>query len=136
MIRRPPRSTRTDTLFPYTTLFRSKDRKRTGESNSRRGESNGFDGRRRFAQYVRGTVRGTVRGVGRRRRNLAFGFHQSRVGQAQGRLPEYGRVPESATVAASTREGARAAESRWQPDRCRGLERGLHQDRKIGRAHV
>src|SRR3546814_13218609 len=25
MIRRPPRSTRTDTLLPYTTLFRSKD---------------------------------------------------------------------------------------------------------------
>src|SRR3546814_7264915 len=28
MIRRPPRSTRTDTLFPYTTLFRSRDRNR------------------------------------------------------------------------------------------------------------
>src|SRR3546814_2459177 len=28
MIRRPPRSTRTDTLFPYTTLFRSPGRKR------------------------------------------------------------------------------------------------------------
>src|SRR3546814_18407094 len=27
MIRRPPRSTRTDTLFPYTTLFRSVERK-------------------------------------------------------------------------------------------------------------
>src|SRR3546814_8655767 len=26
MIRRPPRSTRTDTLFPYTTLFRSHGR--------------------------------------------------------------------------------------------------------------
>src|SRR3546814_12263836 len=26
MIRRPPGSTRTDTLFPYTTLFRSRDR--------------------------------------------------------------------------------------------------------------
>src|SRR3546814_13952642 len=26
MIRRPPRSTRTDTLFPYTTLFRSASR--------------------------------------------------------------------------------------------------------------
>src|SRR3546814_11700317 len=26
MIRRPPRSTRTDTLFPYTTLFRSLDK--------------------------------------------------------------------------------------------------------------
>src|SRR3546814_6474451 len=25
MIRRPPRSTRTDTLFPYTTLFRSRN---------------------------------------------------------------------------------------------------------------
>src|SRR3546814_16974165 len=28
MIRRPPRSTRTDTLFPYTTLFRSHDFRR------------------------------------------------------------------------------------------------------------
>src|SRR3546814_11625760 len=27
MIRRPPRSTRTDTLFPYTTLFRSQAQK-------------------------------------------------------------------------------------------------------------
>src|SRR3546814_3750528 len=27
MIRRPPRSTRTDTLFPYTTLFRSRVRR-------------------------------------------------------------------------------------------------------------
>src|SRR3546814_9651628 len=26
MIRRPPRSTRTDTLFPYTTLFRSMEK--------------------------------------------------------------------------------------------------------------
>src|SRR3546814_21002706 len=26
MIRQPPRSTRTDTLFPYTTLFRSPDK--------------------------------------------------------------------------------------------------------------
>src|SRR3546814_12916485 len=28
MIRRPPRSTRTDTLFPYTTLFRSRHKTR------------------------------------------------------------------------------------------------------------
>src|SRR3546814_8978598 len=28
MIRRPPRSTRTDTLFPYTTLFRSSGQRR------------------------------------------------------------------------------------------------------------
>src|SRR3546814_361155 len=30
MIRRPPRSTRTDTLFPYTTLFRSAGSRATG----------------------------------------------------------------------------------------------------------
>src|SRR3546814_16714259 len=31
MIRRPPRSTRTDTLFPYTTLFRSAQRRAVGD---------------------------------------------------------------------------------------------------------
>src|SRR3546814_19554940 len=31
MIRRPPRSTRTDTLFPYTTLFRSNQRSTDAE---------------------------------------------------------------------------------------------------------
>src|SRR3546814_6228721 len=31
MIRRPPRSTRTDTLFPYTTLFRSPRRNRADQ---------------------------------------------------------------------------------------------------------
>src|SRR3546814_4558658 len=35
MIRRPPRSTRTDTLFPYTTLFRSLP----GRHGDRRGRS-------------------------------------------------------------------------------------------------
>src|SRR3546814_4697951 len=36
MIRRPPRSTRTDTLFPYTTLFRSCGHKQDGCSRSNR----------------------------------------------------------------------------------------------------
>src|SRR3546814_6484391 len=35
MIRRPPRSTRTDTLFPYTTLFRSGDRGIEGQAAAR-----------------------------------------------------------------------------------------------------
>src|SRR3546814_18956522 len=35
MIRRPPRSTRTDTLFPYTTLFRSADRLRPSDHPAR-----------------------------------------------------------------------------------------------------
>src|SRR3546814_12484113 len=39
MIRRPPRSTRTDTLFPYTTLFRSIGRRRTEiHGDPRRGD--------------------------------------------------------------------------------------------------
>src|SRR3546814_8112139 len=42
MIRRPPRSTRTDTLFPYTTLFRS-NQSRAFPPASRRGRN-----RRRF----------------------------------------------------------------------------------------
>src|SRR3546814_18479587 len=36
MIRRPPRSTRTDTRFPYTTLFRSGDHARKGDDTARR----------------------------------------------------------------------------------------------------
>src|SRR3546814_19902934 len=43
MIRRPPNSTRTDTLFPYTTLFRSMaaDPTRSGASGKRRSGSGG-----------------------------------------------------------------------------------------------
>src|SRR3546814_13019518 len=41
MIRRPPRSTRTDTLFPYTTLFRS-DRVKGGKWNGDVTLSNGM----------------------------------------------------------------------------------------------
>src|SRR3546814_5353480 len=49
MIRRPPRSTRTDTLFPYTTLFRSR----------RKEEGRGF---RTKAQRHKGT-KGAVSGA-------------------------------------------------------------------------
>src|SRR3546814_2840326 len=49
MIRRPPRSTRTDTLFPYTTLFRSTQRSRSrrdgiqyAEQPERRSRGTGF----------------------------------------------------------------------------------------------
>src|SRR3546814_2406354 len=35
MIRRPPRSTRTDTLFPYTTLFRSAPQQRRDQQDRR-----------------------------------------------------------------------------------------------------
>src|SRR3546814_4130186 len=45
MIRRPPRSTRTDTLFPYTTLFRSDDDERVRarrRAKARAGDRAGF----------------------------------------------------------------------------------------------
>src|SRR3546814_14254329 len=35
MMRRPPRSTRTDTLFPYTTLFRSHDGRHEQQTDQR-----------------------------------------------------------------------------------------------------
>src|SRR3546814_9201498 len=41
MIRRPPRSTRTDTLFPYTTLFRSDHPRHAGRHARSRGRSGG-----------------------------------------------------------------------------------------------
>src|SRR3546814_12396797 len=46
MIRRPPRSTRTDTLFPYTTLFRSGQE---GDGRGRSAEQEQRDGQFRAA---------------------------------------------------------------------------------------
>src|SRR3546814_3646075 len=69
MIRRPPRSTRTDTLFPYTTLFRSNLAGRWHRCNRlgcRRRDGHGFgrsigcSKRRRFGSW-------TGRRIGQRR---------------------------------------------------------------------
>src|SRR3546814_13556447 len=49
MIRRPPRSTRTDTLFSYTTLFRSVERRRCADRTGAGG------GARRIAMLTRET---------------------------------------------------------------------------------
>src|SRR3546814_4269843 len=50
MIRRPPRSTRTDTLFPYTTLFRSRRAPHARPATTRRGTTKA----RRFRESRRG----------------------------------------------------------------------------------
>src|SRR3546814_6544087 len=42
MIRRPPRSTRTDTLFPYTTLFRSPRESAAARKHCGRPDSCGY----------------------------------------------------------------------------------------------
>src|SRR3546814_8489696 len=62
MIRRPPKSTRTDTLFPYTTLFRSR-KVRRGRSHPSPGGSD--EGRLR-ATRRRGQRPGPRFGTGRR----------------------------------------------------------------------
>src|SRR3546814_2755704 len=52
MIRRPPKSTRTDTLFPYTTLFRSagidREKPQGSEEFQLRGEAKARQGRLRI----------------------------------------------------------------------------------------
>src|SRR3546814_8613028 len=45
MIRRPPRSTRTDTLFPYTTLFRSPGGAEGKRGHQEDGQGHGDHGR-------------------------------------------------------------------------------------------
>src|SRR3546814_7499072 len=64
MIRRQPRSTRTDTLFPYTTLFRSPITAKEGYSTANvrvRVEGNGFKVDRRYDLPVRPAWPGVLR---------------------------------------------------------------------------
>src|SRR3546814_2136579 len=68
MIRRPPRSTRTDTLFPYTTLFRS-----------RQSDDQLPYIRRRPADGHRGTGRRTII----RGRSALLGVDQRRSGRSE-----------------------------------------------------
>src|SRR3546814_7649926 len=53
MIRRPPRSTRTDTLFPYTTLFRSLP---TQDKGFPMGRGPSIEGRKNASDARRGKI--------------------------------------------------------------------------------
>src|SRR3546814_12434145 len=109
MIRRPPRSTRTDTLFPYTTLFRS-------PRGGRRDPRPLPDPRRRAP---------TRWGAGSRRRPPWRG---ARRGWEVG--------PSPWTVAVRlTGAGSRLAQRPLGRVDADGLPRALHR-RQIGRAHV
>src|SRR3546814_5368910 len=100
MIRRPPISTRTDTLFPYTTLFRSLDR----------WACLGAGGRRRDRQHRAEQARA----AGERLPGLPGGEQHRRAGF---RLPEarppdvrQGRGRRLAAGGAGPREGEHTAE--------------------------
>src|SRR3546814_5845946 len=64
MIRRPPRSTRTDTLFPYTTLFRSPHRRRQGEQAGKRQQPDLDEAQRSRPEEEQGLDAPQVRVVG------------------------------------------------------------------------
>src|SRR3546814_3487096 len=66
MIRLPPRSTRTDTLFPYTTLFRSAAARRRGAGRDMAADTG--DGRRRHRPHEDRPRSGS----GHRRRRWSF----------------------------------------------------------------
>src|SRR3546814_13042874 len=106
MVRRPPRSTRTDTLFPYTTLFRSHGHPQTDAADARDdggglyGEA-GRSGRRerrafrRFGRYARQCYR---RSDGRRSRALRRRFGRARPDARHGRRRHFARRTEEGVV--------------------------------------
>src|SRR3546814_2074820 len=77
MIRRPPRSTRTDTLFPYTTLFRSV----AAETGGLEVEAGGVTARH-LAGAERGAVAHDVPAVGRLER-VATAGHRVADGRSE-----------------------------------------------------
>src|SRR3546814_6863470 len=76
MIRRPPRSTRSDTLCPYTTLFRSPERRDRSRARRRRGT-----GLRRGRGGGQGARRADADGGGRHRRPCRGHTRHRRTGR-------------------------------------------------------
>src|SRR3546814_13582283 len=108
MIRRPPRSTRTATLFPYTTLFRSPTREKSSRASSRgcmtcgllRGGLRGVRGRCSFGGHRLG-FGGLGLGFG-----YGCGFDCFRLGFGRGRLFFHAVVLGDRTNVVSGKSGA------------------------------
>src|SRR3546814_17229409 len=108
MIRRPPRSTRTDTLFPYTTLFRS-DCLREG----RHPEARRFLRGRPAGAARPGGDRGARRRVGGAVVALGQGIRRPAGGRAAGvREGRHGRGPRSEERSVGKEVGS-TCRSRW-----------------------
>src|SRR3546814_16463793 len=102
MLRRPPRSTRTDTLFPYTTLFRSLERVRLCHNRlSHRNERRFAFGDRRCSPARKG---------GARRSDGAIEVILARIGGTADDL--LGRRSEERRVG---KECVSTCRSRWSP---------------------
>src|SRR3546814_14700539 len=82
MIRRPPRSTRTDTLFPYTTLFRSTGPAAGGlDAERRQHRVKRVRGHRRAAVVVQGELAGADAGT-------LDAAHDELLGECAGLAPD------------------------------------------------
>src|SRR3546814_11802813 len=93
MIRRPPRSTRTDTLFPYTTLFRSR-RGRQPKAGQESTADQAADGDQRTAPLVGDLLLGADRARDERPREPgeACPRGQAAAGEGAGPSPQGGRA--------------------------------------------
>src|SRR3546814_19669290 len=126
MIRRPPRSTRTDTLFPYTTLFRSRAGEalraaaRQGGSLQRDGAAlaaahgpnaphphRGPQSRRREARPLR---------AGRRRGGVRFSLRSTTLATPRSSCSGLTRAPRARSDERRVgKEGVSTCRSRWLP---------------------
>src|SRR3546814_20218358 len=116
MIRRPPRSTRTDTLFPYTTLFRSAvDRRRTRDLSSRHARAARLDA---SGDRARGRLddRRTDRGRAARAPGaVALGDRRSPDRQCRGAHPGAPPAPDPPGSVHAPRTRQANAETRARP---------------------
>src|SRR3546814_10868363 len=84
MIRRPPRSTRTDTLFPYTTLFRS-----TADASGRDVAGRVSCAPGRHTVCLRGAARGVLPAIERGHQREAGGHPGYGAPSGAGRSEEH-----------------------------------------------
>src|SRR3546814_18326694 len=114
MIRRPPRSTRTDTLFPYTTLFRSTlsvamgRRQQAPQNGAQRAPARLLLGNGLCGQQAHGAARRTLRSVGVvARRYPGASFPRGLQALGEGDRAEERRVG---------KESGRTGKARWCRD--------------------
>src|SRR3546814_3470878 len=121
MIRRPPRSTRTDTLFPYTTLFRSRSRRLA-------------DAYRRLRFRARSGAWRTLSAMDPR---LAGDGRQAMAGSHRRPRPGRPARPARPTGGADRALAGGGRDPHWPAPRlCPRLSRGPFPLSQIGRAHV
>src|SRR3546814_18974066 len=123
MIRRPPRSTRTDTLFPYTTVFRSRalrQRHRTGDVRGPEVELRTLALQERrvaaalvLAQHVHLGLEVGVRGAAARLGQHLAALHVVTLGAAQPQSLLLSRLPLGAHLSVHLPPLCRALLSRW-----------------------